>query len=408
MAERGQRLQPKTLAPKLMRERRNCGWYLENLPSKRLPKSSRLTLNSRHWVFVKEGLDDFRKDCPPHQGPKDAFLPLIHHGAPNATPKGRQSRLPTGTTLSKLSKAGKTFLEEVEAKDDALHPLALYPQIKEALPAELLLKVLEVLDPERKLEDAWACCRDTRELMKEPTKLVEERSSQVCPPKKMLMSRSGQWLCEEKPSKVDSLYKDSLLHDDIRRGVSNFCHWAADLDKPCINGPPPHRERCGHGIKPRSSGRADLVNFYDFQEEETTELSALLAHPVCSKPPFPCVDLCLLLDENPQQPKRVRMRYGAWYLNTKLWKRQRADEPLVDPRVSPKAQDSNFEKQLQEQEELLADLCGTAAFKDFVLSRGYRMPRFLEKIYAEEEKSKSENIRTPKKLTETERNPGRR
>ncbi|EDL88643.1 rCG60517, isoform CRA_b [Rattus norvegicus] len=177
--------------------------------------------------------------------------------------------------------------------------------------------------------------------MKEPTKLVEERSSQVCPPKKMLMSRSGQWLCEEKPSKVDSLYKDSLLHDDIRRGVSNFCHWAADLDKPCINGPPPHRERCGHGIKPRSSGRA-----------------------------------------NPQQPKRVRMRYGAWYLNTKLWKRQRADEPLVDPRVSPKAQDSNFEKQLQEQ--------------------------FLEKIYAEEEKSKSENIRTPKKLTETERNPGRR
>uniref|UniRef100_A0A8I6A2J7 Family with sequence similarity 47, member E n=1 Tax=Rattus norvegicus TaxID=10116 RepID=A0A8I6A2J7_RAT len=400
MAERGQRLQPKTLAPKLMRERRNCGWYLENLPSKRLPKSSRLTLNSRHWVFVKEGLDDFRKDCPPHQGPKDAFLPLIHHGAPNATPKGRQSRLPTGTTLSKLSKAGKTFLEEVEAKATQ-HPLALYPQIKEALPAELLLKVLEVLDPERKLEDAWACCRDTRELMKEPTKLVEERSSQVCPPKKMLMSRSGQWLCEEKPSKVDSLYKDSLLHDDIRRGVSNFCHWAADLgsstieeefilqqfdidyqtrcscdelhrlrltqDKPCINGPPPHRERCGHGIKPRSSGRA-----------------------------------------NPQQPKRVRMRYGAWYLNTKLWKRQRADEPLVDPRVSPKAQDSNFEKQLQEQEELLADLCGTAAFKDFVLSRGYRMPRFLEKIYAEEEKSKSENIRTPKKLTETERNPGRR
>ncbi|XP_032772409.1 protein FAM47E [Rattus rattus] len=402
MAERGQRLQPKTLAPKVMRERRNCGWYLENLPSKRLPKSSRLTLNSRHWVFVKEGLDDFRKDRPPHQGPKDAFLPLIHHGAPNATPKRRQSRLPTGTTLlSKLSKAGKTFLEEVEAKDDVLHPLALYPQIKEALPAELLLKVLEVLDPERKLEDAWACCRDTRELMKEPTKLVEERSSQVCPPKKMLMSRSGQWLCEEKPSKVDSLYKDSLLHDDIHRGVSNFCHWAADLgsstieeefvlqqfdidyqtrrscdelhrlrltqDKPCISGPPSQQERCGHGIKPPSSGRA-----------------------------------------NPQQPKRVRMRYGAWYLNTNLWKRQRADEPLVDPRVSPKAQDSNFGKQVCTQAELLADLRGTAAFKDFVLSRGYRMPRFLEKIYAEEEKSKSENIKTPKKLTETERNSGRR
>lgn len=43
------------------------------------------------------------------------------------------------------------------------------------------------------------------------------------------------------------------------------------------------------------------------------------------------------------------MRYGAWYLNTKLWKKQRADEPLVDPKVSCKAQEENFKKELQEQ-----------------------------------------------------------
>uniref|UniRef100_A0A8C6HNB3 Family with sequence similarity 47, member E n=1 Tax=Mus spicilegus TaxID=10103 RepID=A0A8C6HNB3_MUSSI len=175
--------------------------------------------------------------------------------------------------------------------------------------------------------------------MKEPTKLVGKRSSQERPPKKTLISRSGQWLCEEKPSKVDSLYKDRLLHDDVRRGVTDFCHWAEDL--------------------------------------------------------------------NPQKPKRVKMRYGAWYLNTSLWKRQRADEPLVDPMVSHKAQDSTFKEQLQEQGELLAGVRGTAAFKDFILSRGYRMPRFLEKIYAEE-KNKSENIKAPKKLTQTERNPGSR
>uniref|UniRef100_A0A8C9PI84 Uncharacterized protein n=1 Tax=Spermophilus dauricus TaxID=99837 RepID=A0A8C9PI84_SPEDA len=75
------------------------------------------------------------------------------------------------------------------------------------------------------------------------------------------------------------------------------------------------------------------------------------------------------------------MRYGAWYLNTNLWKKQRADEPLVDPRVSSKSQDENFKKKLQDQEELLADLHGIDAFKDFILRRGYRMPRFLEKIY---------------------------
>lgn len=43
------------------------------------------------------------------------------------------------------------------------------------------------------------------------------------------------------------------------------------------------------------------------------------------------------------------MRYGAWYLKTNLWKKQRADEPLVDPTISHKAQDANLEKHLREQ-----------------------------------------------------------
>jgi hypothetical protein len=114
--------------------------YLGNLPPKRFIRRNRLTcqgfLNSRHWVFVKE--DNFRKDCPPHQSPKDAFLPLIHRGAPSATPEKRQSTLLKGATLlSKLSKAGKAFLEDVEA-EAAQHPLTLYPQLTEALPAEVI------------------------------------------------------------------------------------------------------------------------------------------------------------------------------------------------------------------------------------------------------------------------------
>uniref|UniRef100_A0A2R9CC07 Family with sequence similarity 47 member E n=1 Tax=Pan paniscus TaxID=9597 RepID=A0A2R9CC07_PANPA len=52
---------------------------------------------------------------------------------------------------------------------------------------------------------------------------------------------------------------------------------------------------------------------------------------------------------NPYKPKWVKMRYGAWYLNPKLWKKQRVDEPLVDPEVSHKAQEENFKKELQEQ-----------------------------------------------------------
>ncbi|CAO2639323.1 Protein FAM47E [Lemmus lemmus] len=344
MAERGQRLQPTTLPPRQLQKHRNCGrWHLETLPAKSFmkPKRPRFlgSVNSRRWVFVREGLDDFRKGCPRHQHPKDVFLPHVQHRLPQATPKQRQNGLSKGAALlSKLPQGRKAFLEDVE-DSTALHPLALYPHLEEALPPELLLQVLEVLDPEKNLEESWAYCRDTRKLIKGPTELEEKCSSQVCLPKKMPVSHSDQWLCEEKPSEVNSLYQDSLLHDNVRRGVRDFCDWAEAL--------------------------------------------------------------------NPHKPKRVKMRYGAWYLKTNLWKKQRADEPLVDPKILHKAQDANFEKHLREQAELLAGLHGTVAFQDFIRSRGYRMPRFLEKIYADE-KGRSENIKTPKKLTPTARHPGRR
>uniref|UniRef100_A0A8D2CS17 Protein FAM47E n=1 Tax=Sciurus vulgaris TaxID=55149 RepID=A0A8D2CS17_SCIVU len=59
---------------------------------------------------------------------------------------------------------------------------------------------------------------------------------------------------------------------------------------------------------------------------------------------------------NPYKPKRVKMRYGAWYLNTNLWKKQRADEPLVDPKVSCKSRDENFKKKVQEQVCIYAEI----------------------------------------------------
>ncbi|CAH6884087.1 protein FAM47E [Phodopus roborovskii] len=405
MAGRGQRLQPTTLASRLLQEHRNCGRCLENPPSKCFMKHKRMkvpgSMISQRWVFVREGLDDFRKDCPPHRSPKSVLLPHIHPRLPQATPKKRQNGLPRGAApWSKVAQAGEAFLEDIE-DNETLHLLALYPHLGEALPAELLLQVLEVLDPEKKLVDLWAYCQGTRKLLKEPRKLVEKCSSQVCLPKKMPVSHSGQWLWEERLSKVNSIYKDSLLHDNVRRAVQDFCDWAKALgsspideelvlqlfdidyqarhncdalhggrlnqDKPFISGQPPLREHSGCWKEPQSSARA-----------------------------------------NPHKPKGVKMRYGAWYLKTNLWKKQRVDEPLVDPKISHKAQDANFKMHLWEQAELLPGLHGTAAaFKNFLLSRGYRMPRFLEKIYAEE-RGKSENINTPKKLTPTERNPGRR
>uniref|UniRef100_A0A8D1FVY2 Protein FAM47E n=1 Tax=Sus scrofa TaxID=9823 RepID=A0A8D1FVY2_PIG len=277
----------------------SCGpRYTENLASKCFPKHKGgppgpTSLSSRRWRFVTTELDDFREGCPPcrgliTQGLDKGFFPPIYHRAPRPAGKRRQNSLrreaALGSRLSPARQARKAFLADVEAQLSP-HPLALYPDLEEDLPAELLLKVLDVLDPDRKLEDTWASCQGIRKRPKENTKHLKKRSSQVYlePLKKTPVSHPRQWLYEEKkPSEIDSLHKmGPLLHENVRRGVSDFCDWAADF--------------------------------------------------------------------NSHKPKWVKMRYGAWYLNTKLWKKQRADEPLVDPKVLGRAQDENLAKELREQ-----------------------------------------------------------
>lgn len=410
MADHGLRPQRRTLT-RMLPEHRHCRpGFRGNLPPVVFTKHSRLkvprSLNSQRWVFVREGLGDSRKGCPPRhsliiQGPKEGFLPPIHHRALLPTPRKRQNELPKATALlskhSPAQQARKAFLEDVEA-GLARHPLALHPHLAEALPAELLLHVLEVLDPERELEDTWASCQDARKRMKEPTKLSEKCPPQMCPPKKIPVSHSRQWLYEEKPNEVDLLCKDSLVHENVHRGVRDFCHWAtasgsSKIDEEFI------LQEFDIDYQTRHSCdvlRVMRLNQVPWELKKSVGLDKLQEAEWTQKLEH---KRRLREQQNPYKPKRVKMRYGAWYLNTNLWKNQRVDEPLMDPKLSYKAPDEGFKKQLQEQDELLAELHGTLAFKNFVLSKGYRMPRFLEKMYAKK-KGKSGYSKTPPNLTQ--------
>uniref|UniRef100_A0A8D1Q364 Protein FAM47E n=1 Tax=Sus scrofa TaxID=9823 RepID=A0A8D1Q364_PIG len=314
------------------------------------------SLSSRRWRFVTTELDDFREGCPPcrgliTQGLDKGFFPPIYHRAPRPAGKRRQNSLrreaALGSRLSPARQARKAFLADVEAQLSP-HPLALYPDLEEDLPAELLLKVLDVLDPDRKLEDTWASCQGIRKRPKENTKHLKKRSSQV--------------YLEGSPS-IDEEF--ILKQFDID-----------SQSKPSYN--------VLHAVRP---------NPVPLELKKRMGLNKLQGPQFFQKLDY---EQRLQKPQNSHKPKWVKMRYGAWYLNTKLWKKQRADEPLVDPKVLGRAQDENLAKELREQEELLADLRGTVAFKDFILSRGYRMPRFLEKIYMRKE-YKCECNKTPVK-----------
>ncbi|XP_075400290.1 protein FAM47E isoform X2 [Tenrec ecaudatus] len=364
--------------------------YNQNLPSWSFPQhKSRLkfptSLNSRQWIFVRKGLDDFRKGCPPCEGlitkgPQQGFLPLIDHRAPQPALKMKHIKPPKEAVmfpkLSPAQWAQKRHIEDIEARL-ARHPLAACPNLEESLPVELLLKVLEVLDPDRQLEDTWAYCQDPRKRMKEPAEPVSKPSTDVSlrPPPKTRVSHSHQWVCEEKKPQGTNLLHGPLLYDNIREGVDDFCSWVTAIGSSKIDEEFILRQ---FEIDCENKPTCDVLHTMRLNKVPQDRKSSVGPSKL-REPDLPFRELDskkrLQKPQNPYKREWVKMRYGAWYLNTKLWKKQRADEPLVDPKILQKTQDETFQKEPQEKEDLPEELLGTAAFKDFILRRGYRMPR---------------------------------
>uniref|UniRef100_G3T2J1 Family with sequence similarity 47 member E n=1 Tax=Loxodonta africana TaxID=9785 RepID=G3T2J1_LOXAF len=355
-------------------------WSGDGIPKKCFPKHKNrhrcknTSLNSQQWIFVRKGLDDFRKGCPPCQGlitkgPQEGFLPLIYHQVPPPVPKTRENKLPKEAAvfakLSPAQRARKAFIEDIEAHL-ARHPLALYPNLEDDLPVELLLKVLEVLDPDRKLEDTWAYCQDIRKTIHN---VYLHNGYSESTSKKPPVSHSGKWVYEEKKPRETDTLRDPPLHENIRKEVGDFCNWVATLGSSTIDEEFILKQfDTDYGNKPSN----DVFHMLRLNQVPL-ELKSKVGLNKPQELDFSFQELdCkrkLQKPQNSYKPEWVKIRYGAWYLNTKLWKKQRADEPLVDPKILLQAQVSNHCL-----EDLFEELHGTVAFKDFILSRGYRMP----------------------------------
>ncbi|XP_032003320.2 LOW QUALITY PROTEIN: protein FAM47A-like [Hylobates moloch] len=206
--------------------------YCNQPPSKdfQMRKHGRLkfpSMDTQNWVFVKEGLDDFRYGCPSPEDTlvcrRDEFLmPRKRLRGSKADPKSRQKKLLKKAALfSKLSPAQlarKAFVEQVEAEIMAKHPLAMYPNLGEDLPPDLLLQVLEQLDPERKLEDAWARCEAREKTTEVPTDPGQYPRGEFClqPPE-----TGGSHLSLELPTTpVSSLHPQPLKSSET--GMSHL------------------------------------------------------------------------------------------------------------------------------------------------------------------------------------------
>ncbi|KAB0344966.1 hypothetical protein FD754_021892 [Muntiacus muntjak] len=404
MAEKKWLLGPGPLEP--MPLGMNCKpWYKDKLPSECFAKHKKAllkfptSLDSRQWVFVKEGLDDFRKGCPPckdliTRGPSEGFLPVIAHRVPQHAPP--KKKLPVEaevfSTLSSAQQARKAFVEEIEAHLTQ-HPSALYQKLEEDLPADLLLKVLEVLDPDRKLEDLWAYCLGPKGKKKSPKKLPKKHSVmvQLEPVKEAPVSHLTSFYFEDKESSRKDSLTDSSSDNNVPKGIRKFCKWVSTfgdlgIDEQFI------MKMCEVGCDcPATHGKAHIKKLSQVSSKVKFDISVGKMKAIKYSMGEQNWERKLQKPHNPYKPDWVKIRYGAWYLRPKLWKKLINDEPLIDPNVLLGG--GIFGKRFPEQD-ILEDLYGTIAFKDFILSKGYRMPDILERLFTRKG-WKYDSVRTP-------------
>ncbi|XP_059106620.1 protein FAM47A-like [Peromyscus eremicus] len=362
-------------------------WFKDRLPSKCLAKHKQAnlkfptSLDGRRWVFVKEGLDDFRKGCLPCEGmilrgSKEGFLPTISHRVRHRSWKsqkkqGRELKLVSPQSLAQQER--KFFVERTKA-NLTQHPLTFWP-LEEGIPENLLLNVMEEVDPERELEEKWVFCEGHRKSIDLPAVADKYPQKKIdLDPPKFPGSRKHGVLHENKPKKQES--DDSFYYRYIPKGVYDFCEWVDSFGDLGIDEDFMMKQfDIGYECKP------------SYGDSAIKKISVLPSELKYSRRLSRVKEIRFSIQESnferklrkpldPYKSTRDKIRYGAWYLKPGLWKKLINDEPLMEPDYLLELEGGRFGKP-----DIIEDLYGTIAFKDFIISKGYDMPGILEKLF---------------------------
>nr|XP_011754138.1 protein FAM47B-like [Macaca nemestrina] len=282
----------------------------------------------------------------------------------------------------------------------------LCPEPPNTRPVSSLLLQLLKLDSDRKLEDAQARCEGrettTEEFIKpskyffwescprpfesrmphlrlvlpktrrmsrlclEPPKT--RRASSLCPePTKTGVSHLKELFQEDTPSTMECI-SDSLERRFTSRKLRDF-KWAGDLgvDAESISSLFDFTPECratsqDENIEKANECSSELKYSMELDDMDEIDFSQIKEW-----------DRKLQAAPNSYSAQGVKMRYGPWYFKPKLGKKLKSDEPLIDPKLVLKKPD---------EPDILDGLYGPIAFKDFILSKGYRMPGILERLFA--------------------------
>ncbi|KAM4709134.1 protein FAM47E isoform 2-T3 [Discoglossus pictus] len=388
--------------------------YKEKLHKKYLKESNHKlnfsgALNSQRWTFLPKGLDDFRDGYPsssdstsiaPTKGP----APVLHNaaGATEGKPKKRFTREQTCySKLLPLQQARREYIAEIEY-GLTQHPLALYPHLEEGVSSELFEEIVDILDPEMRLRSASGSyeaaneeeedefdqsIKQQSESQSMKSRDASTRQSALSEESKMKnpytwLSRKEESAGEDKKAKmVRSM--TPVLDEGIKEVTKEFCDWVTSLGG----------EECsiqeatifslfasGYDTKPALSVPIHVVELNNVPAELRMVVGATPPHTATKS--SHARDFKAQSKESSYCPSWVKTKYGAWYLDPKMWKKQKINEPLKDPKVDETGSSMDSKNRLSQKDEDLLHLHGTIAFNEFIEKKGYRKPEFLYKLYS--------------------------
>ncbi|XP_074084586.1 protein FAM47E [Macrotis lagotis] len=375
-------------------------WYREKLPTKCFRSSKKGlkfpdALGSQHWIFLKSGMDDFRKgNAPPYknimtQQMKEPFLPLIYHKQDLSVQKGQPKLMEISEFFSKLSPSQKSHQKIIDKIDYALaqHPLALYPNLEESLPLELLTQVLKILDPHKCLKDEWAYIQDGIEPKKKAWDGMKTREClPLESPKPPPVKNPYRCIRGEEKKEVEEFNHFPALEEHIQKTAKEFCDWASsfgETDKIDVDTILKLFETSYEYPKIYNIVHLMEMNKIPLDLKKGVGLTTVQEIQYVLEEIDP--ERKLHRTKNPYKPDCAKFSYGAWYLHTKLWKKRRANEPLLDPKIEANSKSEKLKKNFVEKDATFMDLHGTVAFKEFIERKGYRMPSFLSKLFSKKD-----------------------
>ncbi|ELK36848.1 Protein FAM47E [Myotis davidii] len=360
----------------------------DRLPSRYLSRQNNklgkcpTSMGSRRWAFVEEGVDDFRTGCPSPEdvitrGPREGFLPMIADRIPRPPPKKIHRQPPKGADLRSkplaAQRARKAFVENTEASLRK-HPLATYLKLEKDLSLDLLL------DPDRELEDTWAYCEGTKERKKTPTHLCEEHPEEVnLEPPQVVNLEPLQAVTLEPPQVVNLGPPQEVNLEPAEKAHLESTKESFQSNVSSLFPEEETKASCMMDIRKlpvyQKQRRASVTKFctlmnenfdnIDIDEEDimkkfeinlevpltdnTDKIKEISQLPLNIRPCKQLDDIQqrkfslqegnwerkLRKQQDPYKPKREKIRYGAWYLDPKSWKKLVNDQPLPDPKVVP-------------------------------------------------------------------------